>query len=97
MYQRILVPLDGSKLAELALPHAESLASAFGAKLVLLSVVQPQLVVGRTPADIKLFQEQLDTLDADTAAYLKGLKGSLAKKHIAVETVVRHGPVVAEL
>ena len=26
MYKRILVPLDGSKLAECALPHAEELA-----------------------------------------------------------------------
>ncbi len=46
--------------------------------------VQPQMVVGRTPADIKLFQEQLNTIDTDTAAYLKGLKGSLAKRNIAV-------------
>lgn len=97
MYQRILVPLDGSKLAEMALPHAESLASAFGAKLLLLSVVQPHMVVGRTPADLKLFQEQLDTLGEDTAAYLKGLKGSFAKKNINAETAVKYGPVVGEI
>ncbi len=39
MYKRILVPLDGSRLAEQILPHAEALAGAFGATVVLLRVV----------------------------------------------------------
>jgi nucleotide-binding universal stress UspA family protein len=33
---RVVVPLDGSALAESALPHATALAKAFGARLVLL-------------------------------------------------------------
>lgn len=40
MYEKIVVPLDGSKLAELALPYAEWLAAAFGSELVLLSVCE---------------------------------------------------------
>lgn len=39
LYKRIIVPLDGSKLAESALPEAESLAELSGAELVLLRVV----------------------------------------------------------
>ncbi len=39
MYNRILVPLDGSPLAEAALSHAESLAQQFGSEVVLLRVV----------------------------------------------------------
>jgi nucleotide-binding universal stress UspA family protein len=38
MYQRIMVPLDGSDLAQTALPHALDLCSALGATLVLLHV-----------------------------------------------------------
>jgi nucleotide-binding universal stress UspA family protein len=38
--QRILVPLDGSPLAEQALPIAQALATATGAQLLLLQVVQ---------------------------------------------------------
>lgn len=38
--QRILVPLDGSPLAEQALPAAVALAQATGAELLLLQVVQ---------------------------------------------------------
>jgi nucleotide-binding universal stress UspA family protein len=38
MKKRILVPLDGSPLAEMVLPHAMALARAFGYDLVLLHV-----------------------------------------------------------
>ncbi len=39
MYQRIIVPLDGSPLAESALPHAQALAEPQVAEIVLLRVV----------------------------------------------------------
>ena len=38
MYQRIMVPLDGSELAQTALPHAAELCRGLGATLVLLHV-----------------------------------------------------------
>lgn len=39
MYRTILIPLDGSPLAERAVPYAASLAEASGARLLLLQVV----------------------------------------------------------
>src|SRR5262245_23298029 len=42
MYQRIIVPLDGSDLAQTALPHALELCRAIGATLVLLHVRDPR-------------------------------------------------------
>jgi len=41
MWQKILVPLDGSDLAELALPYAQELVSAFDSELILLYVSEP--------------------------------------------------------
>jgi nucleotide-binding universal stress UspA family protein len=41
MYKRILVPLDGSRLAEQALPHAAIHARQFGAEIVVLKVLGP--------------------------------------------------------
>ena len=41
MYKRILCTLDGSELAERALPHALAMAKAFSASLVVLRVVEP--------------------------------------------------------
>ena len=41
MYKKILVPLDGSKLAECALPHAEKLALGNSeAEIILISVTE---------------------------------------------------------
>jgi nucleotide-binding universal stress UspA family protein len=41
MWKKILVPLDGSDLAELALPYAEELATAFSSEVILLHVSEP--------------------------------------------------------
>jgi len=41
MWKKILVPLDGSDLAELALPYAEELANAFKSEIILLHVSEP--------------------------------------------------------
>lgn len=41
MYKRILAPLDGSPIAEQALPHAVAQAERFQAELVLLKVLAP--------------------------------------------------------
>ena len=38
MYEKILVPLDGSDLAEIALPYAEELAGALGCDITLIHV-----------------------------------------------------------
>lgn len=40
-YRRVVVPLDGSDLAEQALPHAEALALLTGAPLHLVRVIDP--------------------------------------------------------
>lgn len=41
-YKKIILPLDGSDLAVQALSHAEELAHASGAKLVLLRVIEDE-------------------------------------------------------
>jgi len=38
MYERILVPLDGSQLAEIALPYAEELSGRPGSEVTLIYV-----------------------------------------------------------
>lgn len=40
MFERILVPLDGSELAETVLPHARELAARFQSELILLQVIE---------------------------------------------------------
>lgn len=42
MYSRMLIPLDGSKLAEQVLPYARSLATTLKIPVELLEVVDPE-------------------------------------------------------
>jgi len=42
MFDRILVPLDGSKLAEQVFAHVTELARAFGSEVVLIEVCEPE-------------------------------------------------------
>ena len=50
MFERILVPLDGSPASELALPRAQAIARAFGSTLILAHIVEsdpPRTVHGQ--------------------------------------------------
>lgn len=40
MFDTILVPLDGSQLADCVLPHAAAIASSFDAEITLLRVLE---------------------------------------------------------
>jgi len=62
MYEKILVPLDGSELAEVALPYAEALAGRLGSEVVLVHVCESaqeqyhhmhQLYIGKMVAATK--------------------------------------------
>ena len=45
MYQKIIVPLDGSELAECVLPHAEAIANGCGVKeVVFIRVAEPSIL-----------------------------------------------------
>ena len=46
MINKIMVPLDGSKLAECALPYAEELGAKLGAEVVLVNVTNRVLGKG---------------------------------------------------
>ncbi len=43
MYRRVLVPLDGSELAEVVFPYAKELAGRLGTEVVLLHIANPTL------------------------------------------------------
>jgi len=67
MYKKILVPLDGSQLAECVLPHVESIAKTCGVQeVILLRVTQPfhQLC----DLDGCVSRETVNSIDADNKA-----------------------------
>jgi nucleotide-binding universal stress UspA family protein len=97
MYNKILVPLDGSKLAEMALPHAESLALKYDATLILLSIVTPPTITSRGAKAMELFEEQINALMQDADEYLEKLREKLAEKQIKTEIYTKLGSVVKSI
>lgn len=84
MYRTILLPLDGSALAERALPYARTLAQASGARLLLLQAVQSSAT---PPPDGP--RDQAHALH-DARAYLAGVAAQRGERTV-VETVVFPG------
>jgi nucleotide-binding universal stress UspA family protein len=85
VYQRLIVPLDGSKLAEAALPVVESIALAAHSTVVLLHVLErgaPSTVHG---------ERHLQAED-EAAAYLKGLAERFGAKGIPLEAHAHEVP-----
>jgi nucleotide-binding universal stress UspA family protein len=58
MIEKILIPLDGSKLAEKALPYAEVLAEKFEAELILLQVLETVVVLPEF-SDVSLYEAKV--------------------------------------
>lgn len=89
MYRKILVPLDGSELAECVLPHVKTIAAGCGVReLMLLRVVEP-LPAGTPPAvDFEVVQKA--GLKA-AQEYLDKIKAQLSKEGLNVEAKVLTG------
>jgi nucleotide-binding universal stress UspA family protein len=100
MYQHILLTLDSSHLAEQAIPHAENLASAAGARLTLLSCVEPY-VIGLPTAPSVAPMYDIDTDIESTVAeredYMNGIKEMLAARGLKVSVVVLRGRPADEI
>jgi nucleotide-binding universal stress UspA family protein len=92
MYKKILVPLDGSPLAEAVLPHAQALAKSEGAEIVILRVpVTPSLeYLARTPG---LANKITEDTEIEAEAYLKTEVAKLSKEGAKVTSIMREGPI----
>ena len=90
MFSKILIPLDGSELAEAILPEAEALAKDFGAEVVLLRAHTPQVIpyLGHNPyalADIVRYETE------SGRAYLDEVASRLQAKGFSVKTILSEG------
>jgi len=98
MYQRIVVPLDGSTLAETALPHAEELARIAELPLHLVRIVDVTQHAGFGAAiNAVPYAYQLQDDEVSAPSYLTDVKARYADTSIMVTTEVRTGTVVREL
>ncbi len=85
MYRTILVPLDGSGLAEAALTHAVQLAQRLLADLVLLRIADSPNLPGVDREAI------LPELESESEAYLADVRDQLADDELRIRIIVRTG------
>ena len=93
MYKKIIVPLDGSELAECVLPHVETIAGGCGVEeVVLVRAAEPfYMPAGEyvfTDAEIK---EMEDRHEAGARDYLAKIAKRVSPGGARVDTVVLTG------
>ena len=78
MYKKILVPLDGSELAECVLPHVESIAKGCGVKnVILVRALEPYI---SSYAQVYLSDEQRKEADARAEGAARGYLDQAASR-----------------
>jgi nucleotide-binding universal stress UspA family protein len=95
MFTKILVPLDGSALAERALKLAFAIAKKFKSEILLVRVAAPEEVMVGLPAmaphTYDLRSSNLRQGEAEADAYLCGLKTCWLDSGVPVHTEVLRG------
>lgn len=98
---RIVVPLDGSSLAEEALPLAATLAGNIGVPVHVLRVVDPYQVAAELPEDRQqqgaTAQQMAERRVPTATAYLAGIAEPLQAQGLAVKADVLVGATVFTL
>ncbi len=102
MLKKILVPLDGSQLAEQALPYAETLAQKFEAELILVLVLQSPTVpiIMDTYGGAALYDYANETTMAqkreEAQDYLGNLQANLNKQNVQTRLEILESLSVAD-
>ncbi len=104
MYNRILVPLDGSSRAEAILPHVEELARLCGAHICLIQVLEVSVLSSHTkvnPDDYsavtKSNTDRLEAAKQEAETYLTAVSERLRASAPEVTFQVVAGPIASTI
>ena len=103
MYKKILVPLDGSKLAECVLPHVEKLAESGVAKeIILLRVCEsPSIIADYPESKNKTWEKHVERMTANAqqscSLYIEDVEKDLKDKGFKVKTESSLGKPAEEI
>lgn len=93
MYKRILVPMDGSPLAEAVLPHVQPLAKSFGTEVVLLQVMAEPAEAFTVPTSPLSPPKSVRKNQTRIKTYLKKVCANLEREGINATYLIRSGGV----
>ncbi len=90
-YKQVLVPLDGSQLAEYILPQVWEIAGAYGSSVLVMHVVSLKGI------DPERLTPSLREAKANITKYLQNAVDALERKSINAEWRIAYGDPVAEI
>jgi nucleotide-binding universal stress UspA family protein len=97
MYERVLLPLDGSEPAEAILPFAEKIAGPSDAEVLLLRVVAPVTAAAALAAADPLGSDLLHLRRVEAGQYVTKVAERLGEKGLRVRTLVTLGDPAPEI
>ena len=108
MFERLLVPLDGSRFASRALLYAAEVAQRFGADVILIQVVKPatSVIDAATPIGISPAGSEIAVraaLEADkrntarARRYLRGKVRAMKSRHVQSSYRVLMGDIARSI
>jgi nucleotide-binding universal stress UspA family protein len=104
MFERVLVPLDGSKVGEAALPVisqlVDKLAPGSKVEVTLIGVItllRHWVVVGEASAPVSYTEEELKIIKERVSDYLIKTGESIIKPGISINTIVSSGNAADEI
>jgi len=93
MYKKIMVPLDGSQIAECVIPHIETIAKKSAAKVELVTVIEPLELPTR--GQIAISDDEIKQIDAqgkkEANKYLDQVSERLTNAGIKTDSVILSG------
>jgi nucleotide-binding universal stress UspA family protein len=94
MYQKIVVPLDGSRLAESVLEHVRALAQCMGSEVVLMRVMAYP-AYDYLLTDPGMSASLREQMEQEACNYLEPLANGLQDEgiHASADAVVVTGPI----
>ena len=97
MFSKILIPLDGSSLAEKVLPYATQIAQRFNANLVLVRVLPPMVVIPGNHEISSYRSDLLQSIETEANLYLQKIQNNLTSQGLSVKFDLLEGGPVAEM
>jgi len=104
MFERILVPLDGSKVGEAALPVIEQLIDKLAAEtkveitlIGVITLLRHWVVVGEASAPVSYTEEELKLIKGRVANNLANVGEAIKKRNVTIKTIVATGNAADEI
>ena len=91
MFEKILVPIDGSEMAWHALDHAKALGEKFGSAIMIMHVVQPYNTIPSIDGSPLFIPRDIDDIQKTGQTLLMQAEGKMSEYSHVIETKIEFG------